>query len=93
MPSPNPPGGGDLGGVAVISSRDAWAVGSTSMAKELILHWNGTAWRQVPSPDHTSGVELSAATAISASNVWAVGGDTIKGKSLILRWNGAHWSG
>ncbi len=33
-----------LGGVAVVSASDAWAVGGSQAGGSLILHWNGTAW-------------------------------------------------
>ena len=40
-----------------VSGTDAWAVGYTldrpygnRIRDSLILHWNGTAWSQVPSP-------------------------------------------
>lgn len=45
---------GLLAGVAATSASNAWAVGNTRAAgtgnKTLILHWNGTAWTQVPRP-------------------------------------------
>jgi hypothetical protein len=44
-----------------VSDPDAWAVGYTvdlpygnRIRDSLILHWNGTAWSQVPSPDNGS---------------------------------------
>ena len=44
-----------------VSGTDAWAVGYTldrpygnRIRDSLILHWNGTAWSQVPSPDNGS---------------------------------------
>jgi hypothetical protein len=42
-----------LNAVAATSATDAWAVGnysSGSASGTLILHWNGSAWTQVPSP-------------------------------------------
>jgi len=44
---------GGLDAVAATSATDAWAVGNYSSASAsgtLILHWDGTAWTQVPSP-------------------------------------------
>ena len=56
VPSPSPggpAGDDDLHAVAATSATDAWAVGSYDSGQAngtLILHWDGTAWTQVPSP-------------------------------------------
>lgn len=58
VPSPNPGGSaGDsfLGSVCALSSSSAWAVGDyatspTATGHTLVVHWNGTAWKQQPSP-------------------------------------------
>jgi hypothetical protein len=42
VPSPEPRGGSLLK-MAIVSARDAWAVGSIT-SRTLILHWNGRAW-------------------------------------------------
>ena len=69
-------------GVAVISPRDAWAVGSyvssPSVRKPLalVLHWNGSSWRQVAVPHYGPKGSPNVLTAVSASssgNVIAVG--------------------
>ena len=100
VPSPNPSATHSvLFGVAATSATNAWAFGEFnpfgSGAKILILHWNGTAWKQVPSPNPgTPGsAGLSGMTATSAVNAWAVGGYGSNGhaKTLILRWNGTAW--
>jgi hypothetical protein len=93
VPSPTPANGDlSLDGVAAVSARSAWAVGTYLDArfnfKTLILRWNGTTWKQVPSPTPAGG-RLLAVAATSASNAWAVG--TTAGKTLILRWNGTTW--
>ena len=88
---------GHLSGVAATSAANAWAVGakgSFSSPKALIVHWNGTAWAQVPSPAPPGGGELSSVAATSASSAWAVGCTRCFGtspKPLILRWNGKVW--
>src|SRR6266700_2057709 len=80
---------GSFNGVAVLSARSAWAVGSAG-SKTLILRWNGTVWRRVPSPnpspDHAQC--LAVVSAASASDAWAVGYTDGGGKTLIVRWNG-----
>ena len=84
---------GGLTNVAVLSSKSAWAVGSTSAGKTLIKHWNGTAWAQVPSPTPTGGGDLQGVAAVSASCAWAVGyTGTATPEPLILVWNGTAWS-
>ena len=49
VPSPNPPQGPYLDGVAATSPRDAWAVGTTNPARNVfdiqIAYWNGTTWK------------------------------------------------
>jgi hypothetical protein len=57
VPSPNPGGtsmSSEFSGVATVSSRSAWAVGSYSngrVPQTFIAHWNGRTWTQVPSPN------------------------------------------
>ncbi|MBO0817693.1 MAG: hypothetical protein J2P30_21395 [Actinobacteria bacterium] len=60
VPSPNPGGTGSgsenlLGSVYALSSSSAWAVGRyatspSAAGHTLVIHWNGTAWKQQPSP-------------------------------------------
>src|SRR6516164_9229758 len=89
---------GELFGVAETSASNAWAVGQDYVhGKTNILHWNGTAWKQVPSPTPKTGGALFGVTATSATNAWAVGcaGNCFQGfggiKTLILHWNGVAW--
>ena len=89
VPSPNV-GGPDtqtisnqLRGVIAVSANDVWAFGDTddfgpSKIKNLVLHWNGTAWSIVPSPDpnprHTLIDDVIAGgTVIPQGNLWLVG--------------------
>jgi hypothetical protein len=48
VPSPSPPGGINLFGVAATSARNAWAVGYATQNPfpPVILRWNGTAWKR-----------------------------------------------
>jgi hypothetical protein len=71
-----------LAGVAVVSSSDVWAVGSSGPAGQpattLTEHWNGSAWSIVKSPDASNaatlgGDQLTAVAAVSAADIWAVG--------------------
>ena len=87
-PSPSPgrvedgKADGVLVGVAVVSPRDAWAVGSYVSGPgvlkplALVLHWNGSSWRQVAVPHYGPKGSPNVLTAVSASssgNVIAVG--------------------
>ena len=102
MPSPSPGiSNNALAGVTVLSSRNAWAVGSyydLSMHQTLALieHWNGTAWQQVASPNPSSNNNfLTGVAAVSARNIWAVGWYTDAAGSpqtFILHWNGILWT-
>ena len=90
--------------IAVVSSNNIWAVGLMDALDggtwTLIMHWDGTQWRQVPSPNQpmpTGGFYsqgLQAVTAVSANDVWAVGyyrvGNTQH--TLIQHWDGVQWS-
>src|SRR5258708_30408562 len=79
---PNPGGlsGPDiLNGVTVLSSTNAWAVGSyfNGMAdRTLIVHWNGSAWKGVATPNVGRGGRdnfLTTVAATSARNILAAG--------------------
>ncbi len=86
--------------VEAISSNDVWAVGNYTPdsflpEETLIMHWDGTAWTQIPSPNVGSDVNLlRGVTAISSNDVWAVGfyGPRGTGQTLVLHWNGTEWS-
>src|SRR5271165_1792965 len=86
-------GNGALGGVAVTSARNGWAVGS-GKRYTLILHWNGSHWAAAPIPRTARSGVLSAVAATSARNAWAVGSLYQNGwsKTLVLRWNGTRWT-
>ena len=97
VPSPHPGGESWLTAVAVVSSRNAWAVGAYANQvggrnKLFTVHWNGKTWRQVPVPVTASGV-LYAVAATSWSDVWAVG-SAVNGVTqvVILHWNGRGWT-
>ena len=94
VPSPSPAAGNDLTGVGTTSASNTWAVdftiGGSARASDtnqaLILHWNGTAWKQVPAPSPGGFSSLSAMAATSASSVWAVGrfSPTVVGQALAI---------
>jgi hypothetical protein len=89
-----------LNGVAIVSARNAGAVGSyeggtSGQDTALIEHWNGAAWKPAPSPHPGAISWLNAVATISWRNAWAVGGyaDTAGGhdKTFIEHWNGREW--
>ena len=76
MPSPNPGAFSFLNSVAATSASNAWAVGTQIIGtseKTIILHWNGSTWKQIPSPNPGQTSELAGVAATSATSVWAVG--------------------
>ena len=79
---------GRLLAVAATSARNAWAVGLDG-AQNLIVHWNGRAWKRVR---NSRGGFLLGVTATSARNAWAVGGtDWFRPQTVIEHWNGKTW--
>jgi hypothetical protein len=95
VPAPSPGGQAMLVAVSADSASDAWAVGSDDGGeKNLYLHWNGSAWKQVPGPTPDGSV-LTGVTAISPSDALAVGSYTSPSGvtvTLALRWNGKSWA-
>lgn len=78
--SPNGPSQNALRAVTARTSQDVWAVGFTNdsgtggTADSLILHWDGTSWRQVSSPSPAQLSDLFAVDVVSGSSgVWAAG--------------------
>jgi hypothetical protein len=100
--SPNVgPGDNSLHSVAATSACNAWAVGfytnsKGTVARTLIEHWNGKAWKVQPSPNlgsATNAPELEAVAAASATHAWVVG-DRFNGTAFhafVERWNGNAW--
>ena len=100
VPSPDPSGptlDQELTGVSGSSASDAWAVGfyyNGSFDKSMILHWNGSSWKQVTSPSPGSqGTFLEGVRTTSASNAWAVGSsyNGTADKTVIVHWDGSAW--
>ena len=89
---PDPPGPveGDLTTVSASSASDVWAVGtydpafSSQSYDNYSVHWNGSAWTEVPMPvvsssDALLDYQINSIDAISPTNVWAAGesGDNV----------------
>lgn len=106
VPHPSPGRNALLNGVADVSPRNVWAVGTYATPyknsdRTLVLHWNGTTWKRIPSP-HPGfwkwGSQLSGVAVVSAKSLWAVGvyydrapRGTVSYRTLVLYWNGKKW--
>ena len=81
MPSPNAGSAdSDLKGIAMTSARNGWAVGDALAGlsgSNLVLVWNGRAWKMQPAPDLGTGPNaLIGVAAVSTTDAWAVGSFT-----------------
>ena len=99
VPADQVSGNNVLDGVAVVSSNDVWAVGSTDTNggdrdHSLIEHWDGTRWRAVPIPDPAGVDFLHKVAVVSANDVWAIGtyAPNLQSLPLAMHWNGRRWS-
>jgi len=89
VPPPAPGASTLLSGITATSATSAQAVGmseTTTTEQNLILRWDGTAWKQVPAPSAGTVSFLSAVAATSATSAWAVGrsSTTIVGQALAI---------
>jgi len=104
--SPNPSTTAGLNGVAALSARNVWAVGSyhntgpgpTQLT--LVERWNGARWNVVasPNPGTTEDSLLATASVPGSQELWAVGyedsspiGPPLVPQTLIERWDGTSW--
>jgi len=100
VPSPSPgPRSGDsfLFGVAAVSARQAWAVGTqpASFSQTLAIRWNGTRWLTTKTANPGQGDRfLNGVAAPSATYALAVGSDLAgqQTRALAERWTGSAWS-
>jgi hypothetical protein len=94
----------NLTGVSINSATGAWASGyyqhippHRGPFHTLILHWNGTAWAQVPSPTPPTkfGGILLGISNVSAPDAWAAGSYSSTSDpslNLLLHWDGTAWT-
>jgi hypothetical protein len=81
--------------VAVVSPREAWAVGDYFTGHEggpdgaFIERWNGRRWRLTAAPI-LHGASLWSVSASRTGDAWAVG-QAGAGGQLIEHWNGVRW--
>jgi hypothetical protein len=100
VPSPGSGLRANLLGVSGAAPDDVWAVGfvqemSDVPASNLILHWNGSAWRELPAVDTgISDDSLHAVSAVTPDDAWAVGTSHDLGgplRTVVLHWDGRTW--
>ena len=95
-----PASSSSLSSVKAFASNDVWAVGSkdfdynANAASTFILHWDGTAWSEIPSPNVDVGNYLSGVDGAAPDDLWAVG-ESVSSPSafttLALHWDGTAW--
>src|SRR5438552_5802423 len=86
-----------LMGVAALSTRDVWIVGTYLgwPYRPIIEHWDGASLSAAHSPDLDEAGVLRAVSAVSSNDVWAVGyydGGNRRWRTLVEHWNGTAWS-
>src|SRR5439155_1561301 len=87
-----------LASVTAISSNDVWAAGDFTDAgiHPLVMHWDGSAWTQVPAPDGVpnSVNVFNGVMAISSGDIWAVGErppQLLEAHTSVVHWDGTAW--
>ena len=87
-----------LNGLAVVSSRLAWAAGAEGWSSDgsnngrpLLLRWNGNTWSKVSLPAAWRG-GITAVASSSATSAWALGMNSQDTKiAHLLHWAGSGW--
>jgi hypothetical protein len=115
VPNPGGTGSGGISQLAAVRctlAANCWAVGfyekgTTGVAFDQALHWNGTKWRLISTPTPAGLLpgslnQLSDVSCTSAGNCWAggfYGNDVEVGNkeselalNQLLHWNGKSWS-
>lgn len=71
--------------ISALSLNDVWVVGNKrsdyppdagpnrSSTRSLVLHWNGTAWAEVPGPDPSYIQSLDSVVAADKDDIWVIG--------------------
>src|SRR5438105_728723 len=85
---------GELLAVGGSAPDDVWALGDSSYHGNflnLAMHWDGTAWQQVPTPSIGNWNMLRGVAVLSKTDAWAVG-FTHDYTTLIEHWDGSAWT-
>jgi len=99
LPTPDPGSARNhLYAVDVVGPDDAWAVGRWrnvgETSRTFAIHWDGSAWTQVPTPNPGLDASLEDVEGAAADDVWALG-EFHNGtgyEPLTLHWDGTAWS-
>jgi hypothetical protein len=85
--------------ITAASASSAWiaitAGNGRGQNRPFMLHWDGSAWSQVPTPNPGDNSQLNSVAARDASDAWAVGTYLTSGlelHSFVLHWDGSNWS-
>ena len=70
---------GQLIGVSAGPDGSAWAAGSTTSGRALIVHWNGAVWSQAASPGPGGTALLHGVSAGPDGSAWAAGNTCASG--------------
>jgi len=93
-----------LFGVSADAANDVWAVGfagpENDKSKTLVMHYDGTGWKDVASPSVGTGAnQFNGVVALAPNDVWAVGFSTpvpppkeAATLTLIEHWDGTGWT-
>ena len=83
-----------LGWVSASGAADAWAVGTINLVKHpgyfgpLTIHWDGSAWTDVPDPlPLNPGTALVGVADIRSTNAYAIGNEG-SAHGLVEQWDG-----
>ena len=84
-------------GLAVISPRDIWAVGTVyndadRTYRPLVERWDGTSWVLVPAPPPAAGSALGTVAASGPDDVWTIAGSQSLSNTP-FHWDGHTWQG
>jgi hypothetical protein len=105
VPTPSPGTAvNEIRAVDAVAPDDVWAAGLWSdegrwLRHGLVLHWNGTAWRQVRIPFQSGEAHLDGISASGPDDAWAVGelcpgpcSGLAHSTALVLHWNGTKFT-
>jgi hypothetical protein len=81
-----------LTGVAALSRKNVWVVGSftpENTQRSLALHFNGRKWKKVRVPDTINWDDLGDVSAVAPDDVWAIGNSYLG--AVVIHWDGRSW--
>ncbi|MEV4538695.1 hypothetical protein AB0J82_33440 [Asanoa sp. NPDC049518] len=85
---------GRFGLVAAGSPSDVWVVGTTAVASPEdqaahVLHYDGSAWREVPFPQGNEGFVSITGLSVAGGRAWVVGSNRVG--TVVEEWDGGSW--